>query len=151
MSHSPARFEHDMEEPTDTLYRKVGRRYKPAFSERSAYESDLMTVGTFRLTHAYAEGGRRYHYDVTPDTAAIEAAFMLAGHAMREAMLEASRYRYGNSGEQTMTKRQQEAVKQARQILEWAGLLSPFWTQRTIDEIVEIGIAAVRANNPQPA
>jgi hypothetical protein len=150
MNHSPARFEHNMEEHTDTLYRKVGRRYKPAFSERSAYESDLMTVGTFRLTHAYADGGRRYHYDVTPDTAAVEAAFMLAGHAMREAMLEASRYSLDNGAKQ-LTKRQQDAVKQAREILESAGLLAPaYWRQRTADEIVEIGIAAVRSHKPQP-
>lgn len=139
------------EQPSETLYRKVGRRYKPAFSERSAYDSDLMAVGEFRLTYAYAAGGRRYYYDVTPDTAAVEAAFMLAGHAMAEALREASRYR-PDYGVKVLTKRQKEAVKQAREILESAGLLSSsYWRERTADDIVEIGLAAVRAHTPQPA
>ena len=46
---------------TETLYRKVGRRYVPAYSlAHWNYDGDLMPVGSFRLVHAYSDGGRRY-------------------------------------------------------------------------------------------
>ena len=44
---------------TETLFRKVGRRYVPAYSLADwSYDKDLMPVGSFRLVHAYSHGGR---------------------------------------------------------------------------------------------
>lgn len=129
----------------ETLYRKKGRKYVPAFHSQDSwsYDRDLMPVNTFRLTYAYPDGGRRYEYEVKPDTAGFVAAAMLAGKAMGDALHEASRMNYAVSNHYTT--KQQKAVKQAREILEAAGLLSScYWQSKTADEIARAGIEAVR-------
>jgi hypothetical protein len=76
---------------TEPLYRKVGRKYVPAYSlSEWSYDKDMMPVGSFRLVHAYSDGGRRYAYEVTPDTAGWVAAATLAVHAMTEAIHKAN-------------------------------------------------------------
>ena len=104
--------------PTDPLYKKQGRRYVPAYSVTEwDYDKDRMPVGTFRLTYAFTDGGRRYEYDVTPDTAGWAAAALLAKHAMVEAMRDAAtQHRPATSRVVPLTKKQQYAVAQARAI-----------------------------------
>ena len=78
----------------ETLYRKVirGKRttYVVAYSATSPYVPDLMRPGTFRLTYAYTDGGRRYEYAVTPDTASFMAAATIARQSMEDAIRQAS-------------------------------------------------------------
>ncbi len=94
---------------TETLFRKVGRRYVPAYSLADwSYDKDLMPVGSFRLVHAYSNGGRRYAYNVTPDTAGWVAAATLAVHAMTEAIHKANQLTI--AGGKPWTKKQQAAI-----------------------------------------
>jgi hypothetical protein len=71
-----------MIKPTETLYKRVGRKYIPVSAHWSDCNGDQMATGTFRLTYAYADGGKRYEYEVTPDTAAAVAAMTIAKKAM---------------------------------------------------------------------
>lgn len=131
--------------PTNPLYKKQGRRYVPAYSIADwDYDKDRMAVGTFRLTYAYADGGRHYEYDVTPDTAGWAAAAALAKHAMVEAMRHAAtRHRPATSSAVLLTKKQQQAVAQARAILNEAGVLSSMWESASPEDIADAAIAAV--------
>ena len=131
--------------PTEPLYKKQGRRYVPAYSVTEwDYDKDRMAVGTFRLTYAFTDGGRRYEYDVTPDTAGWAAAALLAKHAMVEAMRDAAtRHRPATSRVVPLTKKQQQAVAQARAILNGAGVLSSMWESASPDAIADAAIAAV--------
>jgi hypothetical protein len=83
-----------MEKETEILYKKVDRKYVPVaarwYEER---HSDQMQVGTFRLTYAYSNGGRRYEYDVTPATAPMFAAMLVAKQAIDDAIREAVKMR----------------------------------------------------------
>lgn len=133
--------EHD----TDTLYRKEGRRYKPAFSiRRWDFDGDAMKPGTFRLTHAYESGGRRYEYDVTPDTAAVVAAlsqFRLAVEAEINSMASA------RPGPQTVpyTKKQQAVLERFRAEMEAVGGMLPTWWQHSsAHEISEAAAKVLR-------
>ena len=102
---------------TETLYSKKGRRYVPAYSlAHWNYDGDMMPVGSFRLVHAYSDGGRRYAYDVTPDTAGWVAAATLAVHAMTEAIHKANQLTIASGT--PWTKKQQAAIAQANAILD---------------------------------
>ena len=131
--------------PTDPLYKKQGRRYVPAYSIADwDYDKDRMAVGTFRLTYAYQDGGRRYEYDVTPDTAGWVAAATLALHAMTEAIHERNRMTVATR--QPLTKKQQAAVQRANAILEDAGIWAGYgWTSAAAHEVAQAGIDAVLA------
>ena len=135
---------------TATIYRKVGRKYIPAYSLAAwNYEGDLMPVGSFRLVHAYCDGGRRYAYDVTPDTAGWVAA-TLAVHAMTEAIHKVNHYTIASGT--PWTKKQQAAIAQANAILEAAGIWSRRgWTTAAAHDVAKAGIDAVRqwANNAE--
>ena len=135
---------------TETLYRKVGRRYVPAYSsEHMAYDSDLMRVGSFRLVHAYSDGGRRYAYNVTPDTAGWVAAATLAVHAMTEAIHKANQFTV--SSPKPWTKKQQAAIAQANSILEAAGIWSGRgWTTAQAYDVAQAGVDAVTKWVNQP-
>ena len=138
---------------TEPLYRKVGRKYVPAYSLSDwSYDKDLMPAGSFRLVHAYSNGGRRYAYEVTPDTAAWVAAATLAVHAMTEAIHKANQ-RTITSGT-PWTKKQQAAIKQANAILEAAGIWSGRgWSSTQAYVVAKAGIDAVTqwANQPDNA
>lgn len=135
---------------TETLFRKVGRRYVPAYSLADwNYDKDLMPVGSFRLVHAYSDGGRRYAYDVTPDTAAWVAAATLAAHAMTEAIHKANQLTV--SSPKPLTKKQQEAIRQANAILEAAGIWSGRgWTTAQAYDVAQAGVDAVKRWVNQP-
>ena len=136
---------------TETLFRKVGRRYIPAYSlSEWSYDKDLMKAGSFRLVHAYSDGGRRYAYEVTPDTAGWVAAATLAVHAMTEAIHKANQHTIASG--KPWTKKQQEAIKQANAILEAAGIWHGHgWTTASAHEVAKAGIDAVTqwANKPK--
>ena len=138
--------------PTDPLYKKHGRRYVPAYSVAEwDYGKDRMAVGTFRLTYAYQDGGRRYEYDVTPDTAGWAAAALLAKHAMVEAVRHAAtQHRPATSSVALLTKKQQQAVAQARAILTGAGVLSSMWESASPESIADAAIAAVLQHAKAP-
>ena len=138
--------------PTDPLYKKQGRRYVPAYSVAEwDYGKDRMAVGTFRLTYAYQDGGRRYEYDVTPDTAGWAAAALLAKHAMVEAMRHAAtQHRPATSRVVPLTKKQQQAVAQARAILNGAGVLSSMWEGVSPEDIADAAIATVLRHAKAP-
>lgn len=137
---------------TETLYSKKGRRYVPAYSlAHWNYDGDMMPVGSFRLVHAYCDGGRRYAYDVTPDTAAWVAAATLAVHAMTEAIHKANQHTIASGT--PWTKKQQAAIAQANAILESAGIWGRRgWTTAAAHDVAQAGIDAVRqwANKPTP-
>lgn len=136
---------------TEPLYRKVGRKYVPAYSLADwNYDKDLMKAGSFRLVHAYSDGGRRYAYDVTPDTAGWVAAATLALHAMTEAIHKANQHTIASGT--PWTKKQQAAIAQANAILEAAGIWSGRgWTTAAAHDVAQAGIDAVRqwANQPK--
>ena len=138
---------------TEPLYRKVGRKYVPAYSLADwSYDGDLMPVGSFRLVHAYSDGGRRYAYEVTPDTAGWVAAATLAVHAMTEAIHKANQFTVPSP--KPWTKKQQAAIAQANSILEAAGIWSGRgWTTAQAYDVAQAGIDAVTqwANQPDNA
>ncbi len=135
---------------TEPIYRKEGRRYIPTYSlAHWSCEGDLMPVGSFRLVHAYSNGGRRYAYDVTPDTAAWVAAATLAVHAMTEAIHKANQHTIASGA--PWTKKQQAAIAQANAILEAAGIWSRRgWTTAAAHDVAQAGIDAVKQWVNQP-
>lgn len=110
---------------TETLYRKVGRKYVPA-EIRWNDDRDSMRVGTFRLTYAYREGGSRYSYDVRPDTAGFVAAAQMYRIEMEQALTEACIAR-PQEPLTPYTKRQQKVLDRHRKELAAVGLLWPIW------------------------
>lgn len=128
----------------EILYRKVGRRYVPAYNVHSAYDKDAMAVGTWRMVYAYSEGGRRYHYDVKPDTASFEAACMMARVAMERAITEAAQDRPQLS-QVPYTKRQLALIEEYRQRMAEAGIAVPIWWQHSSpNKISQAAIDAVK-------
>lgn len=128
---------------TETLYRKQGRRYVPAYSldDWHMSEKDAMPVGTFRITWAAGDGSYRYEYNVTPDTASFVAAAMVAKKAMCDAMHEASQA----SPIGMYTEKQKAALAKARQIMQEAGCMLPtIWQHKSQYEIADAGIEAVK-------
>ena len=130
---------------TETLYRKEGRKYIPVHARwYEADRVDFMKVGTFRLTYAYTDGGRRYEYDVTPAYAPAVAAMMVAKHAMREAIAEQAQMR--PSGVVKYTKRQLALIKQFKH--DMGGMYPSHWTSSSPDEIANAAIQAVLEFKP---
>lgn len=129
---------------TDTLYRKEGRRYKPAFSiRRWDYDGDAMKVGTFRLTHAYDTGARRYEYDVTPDTASVVAALVQYRTAIEKAIADRAVAR--PSGSIPYTKRQLAIIEEFREKMAKAGgMLPTYWVHASAFDISEAAVNALR-------
>jgi hypothetical protein len=129
-----------MEKETETLYKKVGRKYVPTaarwYEDRHA---DQMPVGTFRLTYAYSDGGRRYEYDVTPATAPMVAAMMVARQAMDDAISEAVKMR--PSTPKPYTKKQLVIIEQFRKDMD--GMYPQWWTESSGYDISSAAIKAV--------
>lgn len=135
----------------ETLYRKVqkGKRhvYEVAYSAQNWDMPDLMKPGTFRLVHAYKDGGRRYEYDVHPDTAGFIAAASIARIAMEEAITKAHQMK--PMGVMHYTKKQQEVLADCRARMEACGALLPtHWVPDLPYEISQAAIDAVRSYKP---
>ena len=134
-----------MKQPTQTLYKKVGRKYVPVSAFWDCLGNhDQMQAGTFRLTYAYADGGKRYEYDVQPDTAGFVAAALIAKHAMCEAITEASRMR--PSGQIPYTKKQLALIAQFRK--DMGGMMPVWWTENDGYAIADAAIEAVKGFRP---
>lgn len=129
---------------TEPLYRKVGRKYVPVYSSTPwAYDSDIMDVGTWRMTYAYSDGGRRYHYDVKPDTASFEAAIMLGRVAMEKAINDKAAAHFGSTS--PYTKKQLAILEKFRADMAAAGGLHPvYWCHSTSYEISQAAIDAIK-------
>ena len=117
----------------EVLYRKVGRKYVPAFNAESStrYDYDMMKPGTFRLTYCYTDCGRRYNYDVTPDTASFVAAAEMFRYEMEQAVLEASKAveQQDRDYSKRYTKEQKQTIAQCRDLLDKSGVTTPLWWQ----------------------
>ncbi len=140
-------------QPAEGLYTRTMHgtraRYTLAYSHVNDYHIvDAMKVNTFRLVHAYGEGGMRYHYDVTPDNAAFVAAASIAEKAMVDAMMEANRVQPAHTLEK-YTIKQLEAIRKARDIMESAGCFVTHWQYTGMHDIVKAGIDAVKRHNQQ--
>lgn len=127
---------------TQTLYTKSGRKYVPVHA--FWHGEDEMKVGTFRLTYAYTDGGRRYEYDVTPATAPTAAAMLIAKDAMVNAITEACRMRPQRQRE--WTKREAETIERFR--AEMGGMFPSWWTENAAYEMVDAAIKAVLEYRP---
>lgn len=135
-------------QPADGLYTRTMHgtrpRYTLAYSHiRDWHIHDAMKVNTFRLVHALGSGGYRYHYDVTPDTAAFVAAASIAEKAMVDAMLDASKVQPSQDLSK-YTVKQLEAIRKARDIMEAAGCFVSHWKHASANDIVRVGIDAVK-------
>lgn len=131
---------------TETLYRKVGRKYFPA--EARWEDKDRLAVGEFRLTYCYATGGRRYEYNVLPATAPWVAAAMIARHAMEEA-IKAKAVAKPHGGVTPYTKRQQEIIQRFRtEMSEAGGLMPEWWDHASAYELSQAAIKAVEEYKP---
>jgi len=134
-----------MEKETETLYKKIGRKYVPVaarwYEDRN---TDQMQVGTFRLTYAYSDGGRRYEYDVTPTTAPMVAAMMVARRAMDDAIGEAVKMR--PSTPKPYTKKQLAIIEQFKK--DMGGMYPSWWTESSGYDISSAAMKAVMDYKP---
>jgi len=128
---------------SETLYKKVGRRYVPHVTRWD--DRDLqIPVGGFVLVHAYAEGGRTYQYDVRPDTAGFRAAATIARNEMADAIREASIAKPKNGELKHYTKRQLAIIEKFREDMAAVGAMVPVWWQhKTPHDIADAAIEAV--------
>jgi len=129
----------------ETLYRKVGKRYKPARVE-FPYDCDFsVPVGSFILVHAYTDGGRSYQYDVTPDNAGWKAAATLAKNKMADAMRKrAPAKEHVSKYSKPYTDEQLALISAFRkQMSKAGGLLPDHWTLTTVDDLAQAAIDEV--------
>jgi hypothetical protein len=132
-----------MRNMSEVVYVKRGRRYVPV-SDWERHEGDRMKCGTFRLTYCYADGLRRYAYDVTPDTASFMAACELARQAMEDAINKAAIAK-PSQDVTPYTKRQMAIIERFRAEMAEAGGLVPSWWQHSSSrDISQAAIDAVR-------
>lgn len=131
---------------TTALYKKVGRKYVPVAAQW--YEEatqDRQAVGTFRLTYAYRDGGRRYEYNVTPATAPAASAMMIAKVAMEEKLRDMARMH--PIGRITpYTKKQMALIAKFRD--DMGGMYPSHWTEESAYRISEAAIKAVLEFKP---
>ena len=137
---------------SEALYRKVmrGKRvtYELAYNS-SDWANDLMKPGQFRLVHAYSDGGRRYEYDVTPDTAGFVAAASIARKAMENAICEAARCVPNESKTRSYLKNELAIINKYRDEMHAIGSdLPSYWVFTGAHEISEAAIQAVREYRP---
>lgn len=134
-----------MEKETETLYKKVGRKYVPVaarwYEDR---DCDQLPVGTFRLTYAYTSGGRRYEYDVKPDTASVMAAMLVARKAMEEKVSELLSMRPQTP--KAYTKKQLEIIAKFKK--DMGGMYPSWWTDSSAYEISQAALKAVMDYKP---
>jgi hypothetical protein len=133
-----------MEKKTEPRYKKVGKRYVPVGAAWYEDCHDSMQAGTFRLTYAYKDGGKRYEYDVTPATAPTAAAMLIAKVAIEQAIVEASKMR--PSSPVPYTKKQLEIIEKFRQ--DMGGMMPTWWTENSAYEIADAAIEAVKNFRP---
>lgn len=135
-----------MEKTTEPLYKKIGRKYVPVRAKwYEENNSDQMKTGSFRLTYAYADGGRRYEYDVIPSTAPVVAAMLIAKTAMEDAIHEASKM-HPIKSTKPYSKNQIKAIERFK--IEMGGMMPLWWTENSSSEIANAAIKAVLNYKP---
>jgi hypothetical protein len=102
-----------------------------------------MAVGTFRLTYAYGDGGKRYEYAVTPDTAAAVAAMTIAKKAMEVAIAEAAKMMPSGG---LYSKKELATIKEFRERM--GGMFPSWWHQASAHDIADAAINAVQGFMP---
>ena len=133
----------------ETLFVKVGRRYKPAHQVIDRYAMTI-PVGGFVLVHAYTEGGRMYQYDIEPHRAAFVAAATLARRAMVEAM-QARAPATPKPATRQYTDQELAIINKFRADMAAIGSLLPdWWESATAEAIAQAGIDAVQKEQPCP-
>ena len=135
-----------MTQDTTPIYKKVGRKYVP-IAARWYEEANIeqQAVGAFRLTYAYTNGGRRYAYDVTPATAPMVAAMMIAKVEIEDKLRDLARMRpMGTSI--PYTKKQLALIAKFR--ADMGGMYPSHWTENSAHEISEAAIKAVMEVKP---
>ena len=131
---------------TTALYKKVGRKYVPVAAQwDEPVTKDRQTVNTFRLTYAYADGCRRYEYDVTPATAPAAAAMMIAKLAMEEKLRDMARMSPSGSISK-YTLKQIALIAKFRD--DMGGMYPSHWTEESAYRISEAAIKAVLEFKP---
>lgn len=131
---------------TDTLYKKVGRKYVPVDSLSLIEQNiDRLEVGTFRLAYAYKDGGRRYEYDVKPDTASFVAAMMIAQEAMEKDMLDAAKAT-PHTSVKPYTKKQLALIEKFKS--DMGDMRPAYWKYASPYEIAEAAVKAVKEYRP---
>jgi hypothetical protein len=134
---------------SETLYRKVGRRYEPVSRTWPNDYRDNLAVGTFRLTYCYRDGGRMYEYNVTPDTAGFVAAAMIAREALEKAICDAVIAKPALPTIRPYSPKQKRIFEKFRKDMVDAGGLVPYWwTAKSAYEIATAVIEAVRSYKP---
>lgn len=129
-----------------TLYEKRGRKYVPISERWQLGDDDQMSVGEFRLTYCYTNGGKRYEYKVVPATASWAAAAMIAREAMEQAIRDATP---AKPKARELTKRQQEILTHYRKEMADAGGMFPEWWEYTSAwDLSNIAIKAVEEFKP---
>lgn len=133
----------------ELLYRKVanGKRitYLPAVNYVD-WTADHMKPGQFRLIYASSKNGRRYEYNVTPDTAGFHAACLIAREAMESKILESAKPRPHHG---QFTKKQKAVLSKCREMMIEAGVLLPeVWQSAQAREISQSAIDEVLAYRP---
>lgn len=131
---------------TTALFKKVGRKYVPVAAQwYDDGNTDQMDAGTFRLTYASCEGCRRYEYDVTPATAPMVAAMMIARAAMEDKIRDLGRQR--PSGTRIMyTKKQLALIEKFR--ADMGGMYPMYWEPNTARDISDAAMKAVMEFQP---
>jgi hypothetical protein len=130
----------------ETLYKKVGRKYIPVGTANRLhdYYDDFLKAGQWRMEYCPRDGRGRFWYRVSPDCASWSAAAMLAEDAMIEAINKAGTAKL-HGGSIPLTKKQQDAVAKATEILKEVGLLRPLWWEHSSAyDIAQAGIDAVK-------
>lgn len=107
--------------------------------------TDRMDVGTFRLAYAYVDGGRRYEYEVKPDTASFVAAMMIAQEAMEKAMLDAAKAT-PHTTVRPYTKKQLALIDKFR--ADMGDMRPAYWQYASPYKIAEAAMKAVRELRP---
>lgn len=131
---------------TTPLYRKVGRKYVPVAAHwYEDHNADRQAVGTFRMTYAYQDGGRMYEYNVTPSTAPMVAAAMIAKGAMVDAIRQQSSMR-PMGGLTPYTKKQLAAIERFKQ--DMGGMYPMHWTSQSAYDIADAAVNAVLEFRP---
>ena len=132
---------------TDTLYRKAGRRYIPvAATWHEDPGADHLSPGQFRLTYACTGGGWRYEYNVTPATAPVIAATLIAREAMEAAITAAARMHPLPTYGKPYTPKQKALI--AKFISDMGGMYPTHWQATSARDIAQAGIKAMLEFKP---
>lgn len=132
--------------PTETLYKKVGRRYIPV---HESIDRDYLRVpvGGSILIVSTGPGCHTYQYNVEPDKAAFLAAATLFRDAMVNAIQEAAKSSPSRVS-RPYTKKEKECIDRFRDEMAKLGSFLPdWWESGSPWKIADAAVKAVEAKN----